>query len=159
MSNGKLTTVALREAALKIAEQSGRPLRRDAEHKREQLYLDNDHKKVRLRTSNDRVLTVSASSPVPEEARLDIEGCDALLIAMPTERRGTDRVEAYWLPVAIAIQEVKRAHRIWLDSDPNTKKHNKTFSIWFDEAFFESEMFCEKWSEYRLPITLNLKSG
>jgi hypothetical protein len=79
-----------------------------------------------------------------------------LLLVMPTERRGTSAVEAYWVPSTDAARDVKTAHQRWLDSNPNTKSANKTYSIWFDEAMAESGMFREKWSQYRLPATLRL---
>lgn len=153
MARKKLTTEALREAGLKIAEQSGQPLQRDRLRMRRQAYRGSSGERILLRTSNDRVLAVGASSTIPAEATLDIEDCDVLLIAMPTEKGGTSLVEAYWVPAAIAARDVKLAHQTWLDGNPNTKKDNKTYSIWFDRGVSESGMFREKWSQYRLPTT------
>jgi hypothetical protein len=120
---------------------------------RRQVYQSRSGERVLLRTSNDRVLAVGASSTIPAEATLDIDDCDVLLIAMPTEKRGTSAVEAYWVPATIAARDVKLAHQTWLDGNPSTKKYNKTYSIWFDQGVSESGMSREKWSQYRLPTT------
>lgn len=155
----KLKSDVLRSAALQIAEQSGRPLRRDPSQARRHAYLDPTERLVLLRTSNDRVLTVRASSTIPREADLDIDGCDILFISMPTEKRGTAEIEAYWIPSEVAASALKRAHQTWLDGNPSTMHDNKTYSIWFDEVTGESGMFREKWSAYRLPATVRLEGG
>jgi hypothetical protein len=156
MKNEKLTTPALRAAALEIAEQSGRPLKRDILRPRKQAYCTSTGERVLLRTSNDRVLTATASSTTPAEATLDFEDSDALLIAMPIERGRLSAVEAYWVPSGDAARDVKAAHQRWLNGSPKTNNNNRTYSVWFDEAISSSELFREKWSLYRLPMTLRL---
>lgn len=153
MGQEKLTTETLREAGLRIAEQSGQPLQRDRSQRRRQAYRSRSGERVLFRTSNDRVLTVGASSANPAEATLDIDDCDVVLIAMPTEKRGTSAVEAYWVPASVVAGDVKTAHQTWLDGNPNTNMGNKTYSIWFDKGVSESGMFREKWARYRLPTT------
>lgn len=154
MAENKLTTESLRHAGLLLSELAGRRLRHVAGRPKEQLYADSEGRRVRLRTTNDRVLTVTASDPDPAVADLDIDDCDYVLIVMPTEKRQQGPIEAYWVPAPVAADTVKIAHKTWLDSQPRTGRENRTFSIWFDKGIAESGMIKDRWCKYRIPFMI-----
>jgi hypothetical protein len=154
----KLSSETLRLAGLLLAQLDGFALRLAPNRPGEQLYQSSDGKRVRMRTTNDRVLVVTASSADPRSAQLDIEACDFVLIVMPTEMRAIDAVEAFLVPSAVAADSVRTAHAEWLATSPRTSHDNRTFAILFDETSLESGgMFREKWARYRLSRVLHFE--
>ena len=141
-----------------LASLCGKPLKHAGKRLNEQLYQDKEGNRVRLRTTNDRVLTVTASSPNPQKATIDIDDCDYVLIVMPLEKRGKDVIEGYWVPSSIVSTANKNAHETWLNGQPHTRGENQTFSIWFDEGIAESGMFRDKWENYRVPVRLRIET-
>jgi hypothetical protein len=104
---------------------------------------------VRVRTCNDHVLVVVAES-TRKDAALNIDGTDHLLIVMPEVAREPGPVIAYFVPTAVAVRAVRKAHSDWLDSNPSTKGNNLTWNLWFGEAA-KAGGFAAKWNQYRLP--------
>ena len=154
----KLSSETLRLAGLLLAQLDGFSLRLAPTRPGEQLYESADGKRVRMRTTNDRVLVVTASSADPRSAQLDVEACDFVLIVMPTEMRSVDAVEAFLVPSAAAVDSVRTAHTEWLATSPRTSHDNRTFAVHFDATSFESGgMFREKWAHYRLSRVLRFE--
>ena len=116
---------------------------------------------VRVRTCNDHILVTVASSPDIENASLNIEGTDQLLIVMPVIERTDGDILAYLVPTEVAIKAVKESHWSWLQSKPNTKGDNTTWNLWFDtdydgmEARALKHSYATKWSKYRLEGTVS----
>jgi hypothetical protein len=143
-----LDKVKLRATALEIAAEAGwKLLRRPGPRL---LFSTPEGKQVRLRVSNDRALQTKASGPDPGRARLDIAGADFLLFGVPTTRHGTSEVEAYLVPIPIAVDTVLNCHQRWLNEGARTKGTNKTFVIWLDDGPSTSDKYSDKWSQYRL---------
>jgi len=157
MAGNKLTTESLRHAGLLLAELAGHSLHHVGGGTKKQIYKDKEGHDVRLRTTNDRVLTVRGSDPDPSEADLDIDGCDFVLIVMPTEKRQQGLIEAYWVPTPVAANTLRSAHNAWLDSQPRTSRENRTFSVWFDTGVADSGMLRDKWRQYRIPFRITLE--
>jgi len=144
-------------AALEMMASVGKPLRRISTGTRAMKYVLDDGKTVRVRTCNDPVLVVLASS-TDEDAGLNIEGTDYLLIAMPQQPRTAGAVVAYFLPTAVAAKDVREAHIEWLRSGPATKGNNRTWNVWFKAGPVGCSGFAERWAMYRLPApNLELK--
>ena len=110
---------------------------------------------VRVRTCNDHVLIVVADRPT-ENANLNIEGTDWLLIVMSEFERTASKIVAYLVPTEIVVHEVRESHRTWLKSNPNTKGNNTTRNLWFDKKYYghdgrlKKHDFLKKWADYRL---------
>ncbi|MEJ8835583.1 hypothetical protein [Ramlibacter sp. AN1133] len=138
------------EAALAMTAAVGKPLTRLQTGTRAMKYSMADGKTVRIRTCNDHVLVVLASS-AEDDATLNIEGTDYLLVAMPEVPRRDGPVVAYFLPTSVAVADVRSAHTQWLQSGPATRGNNKTWNLWFDDGPPGCSGFAERWAQYRLP--------
>jgi hypothetical protein len=148
---GKVPTDALVAAGLQLMRQAGHPLERVKTNGRAMVYRTEDGQTVRLRTSNDPVLVVGADSTDPDDARLNIEGTDYLLLVMPEQQRTPGPVAAYFLPVGVAADAVRSDHKAWLATNPNTKGENRTWSLWFANSGPKgAKDYTEQWSQYRL---------
>ena len=139
----------LRDAGLDLMMQNGKPLTKLPGHGRSMRYALPNGETVRIRTCNDHILIVVADDPDPDEATLNIEGTNWLLIVMPAVERTPGNVHAYFVPTSVAVTEVRRCQREWLASNPNTKGNNTTFNLWFD-SHGKSSGYAEKWRQYRL---------
>lgn len=149
-TNGpRVPNEALLEAGLKLMEQNGKPLHRIDGPSRAMLYGLPNGQRVRVRTSNDHILVILADRPTPEDAKLNIEGTDYVLIVMPEKERALGKVIAYLVPTDVAAKEAKAEHSAWLKSKPNTKGNNLTWNLWFYGEGFSSG-FDHKWKQYRL---------
>lgn len=85
-----------------------------------------------------------------------IEGTDWLLIVMPETQRRHGNVLAYLVPTAEAVAEVRRTHRDWLATNPNTKGGNTTWNLWFDpDGPGKAKNYAQKWKKYRLEGTVS----
>ncbi len=105
---------------------------------------------VRARTCNDHILIAVAKS-AEKGASLNIEGTDWLLLVMPEVERTSGRVIAYLLPTQEVVDEVRRTHQEWLDSNPNTRGDNTTWNLWFRaDGPEKASGYADKWNEYRL---------
>jgi hypothetical protein len=146
----RIDNEALLSAALELMRQNGKPLTKQASQGRSMLYALPNGETVRARTCNDHILIVVADRP-SEDAKLNIEGTDWLLIVMPETERTPGKVIAYLIPSDVAAKAVRQTHQDWLDSNPNTKGDNKTWNLWFSEnGPKKAGGFATKWSSYRL---------
>ncbi len=146
----KVPNSHLLDVGLKLMEQNGKPLKKLASKGRAMLYQLNNGETVRARTCNDHILIAVADSPA-ENAKLNIEVTDWLLIAMPETPRTAGDVIAYLIPTHIAVKEVRDTHRQWLATNPKTRGDNTTWNLWFDDAGPEKAGgYARKWSQYRL---------
>jgi hypothetical protein len=140
----------LLKAGLTIMEQNGKPLKKIQGPGRAMLFALPNGETVRVRTCNDHILIVLADRP-SDDARLNIEGTDWLLIAMPEFERTPGKIIAYLVPTAVATEAAKATHRDWLSTNPNTKGSNTTWNLWFDaDGPAKANDFAKKWSMYRL---------
>lgn len=149
---------SLLNAALSLMLADGKSLERVQTGTRSMRYRLANGETVRVRTSNDHVLVVLADSPDPG-ASLNIEGTDYLLVVMPEVPRQGGGVIAYFIPTAIAVQEVRRSHSDWLASKPATKGNNRTWNIWFDDGQNPWSGFAVKWAKYRVGGQASVQGG
>jgi hypothetical protein len=116
------------------------------------LYVMPDRKTVRVRTCNDHILVVVADGP-GEDASLNVEGTDYVLIVMPTKERTLGPVDAYLVPTEVVVDAARTTHKQWLrkQASPNG---NRTWNLWFDDKRSgvapEWYGFARKWADYRL---------
>ncbi len=145
IDNGVLLTTGL-----ELMRQNGKSLTKLQSPGRSMLYALSSGETVRVRTCNDHILIVLADRPT-EDAKLNIEGTDWLLVVMPEIERTPGRVIAYLVPTKVAVEAARRTHQEWLDTNPNTNGSNTTWNLWFDqEAPAKANDFATKWSKYRL---------
>lgn len=136
----------------------GNPMERVSTGTRAMKYLLKDGKTVRVRTCNDHVLVVLANV-AEEQASLNIEGTDYLLIAMPATPRQPGPIIVYFLPTEIAVNDVRSAHRAWLKSGSIPKANNRTWNIWFDTGPAGCSGFAERWAKYQLSDNTKLEKS
>jgi hypothetical protein len=75
---------------------------------------------------------------------------------MPETPRTHGNVMAYLVPTAEAVAEVRRTHRDWLATNPNTKGGNTTWNLWFaPDGPNKANDYAEKWDSYRLKGTVS----
>jgi hypothetical protein len=146
----KVPNNQLLDAGLSLIEQNGHNYAKMAKKGRAMLYELNSGETMRVRTCNDHILIAVADTP-EENAKLNIEGTDWLLIVMPETPRTPGNVIAYMIPTEEAVKEVRETHRKWLATNPNTKGKNTTWNLWFDDAGPEKAAgYARKWAQYRL---------
>jgi hypothetical protein len=154
----------LANAGLMLMAQSGQELERIPARGRARLYKRADGKTVRLYCSNDRLLIGRAESADPD-APLKMEaGADFLLLVMPRAKRTPGPVEAYLVPMKIAADAVKEAHRAWREmgraTAPDTHSENLARNLWFDkDGPPTSDDYGSKWRSYRLPGSIAVKAS
>jgi hypothetical protein len=138
-------------AGLELMRQNGKPLKRVSGNGRSMIYQLPDGESVRFRTCNDHLLIVLAESPA-EDARLNIEGTDWLVIVMPEKERTPGRAMAYLLPTEVAVKAARESHKAWLETSPNTRGENVTWNLWFscEKAEKPHNHFHDKWQKYLL---------
>jgi hypothetical protein len=140
------------KAGLEMMRRAGKPLTKLPTKGRSMQYQMENGETVRLRTCNDHVLIVVADTP-ENDANLNVEGTDWLLIAMPEIERTPGRLIAYLVPATEAAAEARRAHREWLKTNPDTQGGNRTWNLWFRPHTRDgSSNYAERWAKYRLPI-------
>jgi hypothetical protein len=142
----------LLRAGLELMRAEGKPLSPVDSRGRSMKYALADGQTVRVRTSNDHVLIVLADRAA-EDAKLNIEETDWLLLVMPEVERTPGPVVAYLVPTQEAVDAARRSHREWLATNPNTKGNNRTWNLWFCNKKGVSKPyndFATKWSQYRL---------
>ncbi len=150
----RIDNEVLLQAGLELMRQNGKPLTRLPSKGRAMLFKLEDGQSVRARTCNDHILIAVADRPT-EDAKLNIEGTDWLLIVMPEIRRTHGNVLGYLVPTEEAVEEVRRAHREWLATNPATKGGNTTWNLWFDhDGTGKANDYAEKWAKYRLEGTI-----
>ena len=146
----KVGNEVLLQAGLELMNKSAKPLTKRSSKGRAMIYEMPDGDTVRVRTSNDHILIVVADKPT-QDARLNIEGTDWLLIVMPETERQQGNVLGYLVPTEEATQEARRSHAEWLASNPNTHGGNTTWNLWFnDRGPGAASNYAVKWTEYRL---------
>lgn len=151
----KVPNSQLLDAGLALIEQSGRHLTKMVKKGRAMLYQQDNGETVRVRTCNDHILIVVADSP-DENANLNIEGTDWLLIVMPETPRTSGDVIAYMIPTEIAVKEVRETHQRWLATNPKTRGKNTTWNLWFgDEGPEKASGYAKKWAKYCLKGEMN----
>jgi hypothetical protein len=127
-----------------------KPLQKLDSPGRSMIYSMPGGETVRVRTCNDHVLIVVADRPT-EDAKLNIEGTDWLLIIMPEIERQRGNVIAYLVPAPIAADAARQTHKEWLATQPDTKGTNTTWNLWFRaDAPGKANNYAEKWRDYRL---------
>jgi hypothetical protein len=134
----------LEQAGLELMRLNGMPLTKREKPGRggPKLYDRPDGQTVLVRTCVDRRLLTR--SLTPDQRMLDIEkhNADWLLIVIPSGKRAAGKVEAYLVPSKEAAEEVKTAHKRWLDADP--QRTSQTPVLRFDEKL------TRKWEHHRL---------
>lgn len=150
----RVSNQTLLEAGLSAMRATGNPMQKLPTSSRAMKYQLASGEIVRVRTCNDHVLVTLADS-AEEDAALNIEGTDHLLIVMPEVPRTEGSVIAYFVPTPIAEKAVRQAHADWLNSKPSTKGNNRTWNIWFDDGAAPFSGFARKWSQYRLPVEIS----
>ena len=145
----RIDNSALLNAGLELMRQNGTPLTKAPSKGRSMLYTMPNGESVRVRTCNDHIL-ITLADKASDDARLNIEGTDWLLIVMPEEERTHGKVIGYLVPTEEAVAQARQTNRAWLDSNPNTKGDNRTWNLWFDSTHHISSGFAQKWAEYRL---------
>ena len=155
VKSDRISNNELLKAGLALMRVNGKLLTKLPTHGRSMLYTMPNGESVRVRTSNDHILIVVADKP-SEDAHLNIEGTDWLLIVMPEIERKAGKVIAYLVPTETAVDAVRRSHGAWLSTNPNTKGANTTWNLWFDDSYSgmasrdEKHGYAEKWVKYRL---------
>lgn len=146
----KVPNEELVESGLELMRQNGMPLERIQSGGRSMIYRLPDDRTVRVRTCNDHVLVVLAETP-DQNANLNIENTDLLLIVMPEVPRTRGPVHAYLVPTDVAVQAARTTHAQWLASNPSTKGQNRTWNLWFDDnGPAKANGFARTWASYRL---------
>ena len=146
----RIANEVLLQAGLELMRRNGKLLTKLPSKGRAMLFKLPDGQSVRARTCNDHILIAVADSS-GEDAKLNIEGTDWLLIVMPEVERTHGNVLAYLVPTIEAVEEVRGTHRDWLASNPVTKGGNTTWNLWFDhEKSGKANDYAEKWEQYRL---------
>ena len=152
----RIDNEVLRDAGLALMRANGTPLTKLPSRGRAMLYAMPNGESVRVRTCNDHILVVVADKPTTDDARLNIEGTDWLLIVMPEVERAAGKVVAYLVPTKEADEAVRDRHRAWLSSNPDTKGENTTWNLWFRPSYSGTagrkgkHGYAEKWAKYRL---------
>jgi hypothetical protein len=147
----KVSNEALLAAALRMMEAQGNALEKIKTGSRAMKYRLANGQIVRARTCNDHVLVVLAVGP-EAGAKLNIEGTEHLLVAMPETQRTEGAVIAYFVPTNTAVSAVRKSRAEWLASGPSTRGHNTTWNIWFDDLGDAPwGGFARKWARYRIP--------
>ncbi len=121
---------SLLAAALDLMKQGGKPLTKRQGFGRSMRYSLPNGESVRVRTCNDHILIVLGDKP-SGDAKLNIEGTDWLLVAMPETERTPGKVKAYLVPTRVAVEAARRTHQAWLGTNPNTRGSNTTWNLWF----------------------------
>jgi hypothetical protein len=144
----KIPTDDLVQAALQMMQQAGKPLRK----KKGRLYEMPNKETVKVLRSNDRKLHANAASPA-EDAKLNIDGLDWVLVAMPKIARTRGEIEGYLIPAREASDAARRAHQEWRATSSSTEG-NTTWILHFDnspESWPEGwRGYAEKWHQYLL---------
>lgn len=161
----KVPNAWLLEVGLRLMARAGHSLKKAESKGRAMLYRMANGETVRVRTCNDHILIAVAES-TEENAKLNIEGTNWLLIVMPTIPRTLGDVIAYLVPTHVAVTEVRNTHRQWLSTKPNTAGGNRTWNLWFDDEGPEKAAgYARKWQQYRLeqyasevPVPRNLEN-
>lgn len=145
----KVPNADLLEAGLELMRQKQMPLTRSPTGSRAMIYQTPSSETVRVRTCNDHLLVVLAEKE-EEDARLNVEGTDHVLIVMPEIPRSLGPVIAYLVPSAVVAEAARSTHREWLATKPNTNGKNRTWNLWFEEGPAKAHGFANKWAKYRL---------
>ena len=151
----RIDNEVLLKAGLELMATNGTPLKKIPSQGRSMIYKMTHGETVRVRTCNDHILVVVADKPA-ENAKLNIEGTDWLLIVMPEIERTAGKIIAYLVQTDIVVHEVRESHSTWLNSNPNTKGNNTTWNLWFDRSYYghdgrlRKHDYFEKWADYRL---------
>lgn len=147
-NNNKVPNSKLLQAGLKLMHQNNKALTKVPSLGRSRLFELPNGDTVRARTCNDHILVVVADSP-DQDARLNIEGTDWLLIVMPEKPRSYGKIMAYLVPAEEAVEEVRRTYRKWLRSNPNTRGSNTTWNLSFKDGGF-GDNYAKTWAKYLL---------
>jgi hypothetical protein len=140
----------LLQAGLTLMGQNGKPLRKVSSFGRSMMYALPNGETVRVRTCNDPILIILSDKASGDDAKLNIEGTDWLLIVMPEIPRTPGKVLAYLVPTEVAVSTCRKTHALWLATKPNTSGNSTTWNIWFDDGHKPWNGFASKWSKYLL---------
>ena len=151
----RIDNEVLQKAGLVLMHENGKTLSKVPGPGRSMVYTMPNGDSVRLRTSNDHRLIVLADKPT-EDAELNIEGTDWLLIVMPEVERKGGNVVAYLVPTKDAVEAVRERRRDWLSSNPKTSGKNTTWILPFSRFYSGSVAeegkynYSKNWAKYRL---------
>lgn len=146
----RVDSADLLAAGLELMRMNAKPVQKVESRGRSMIYAMANGETVRVRTCNDHVLIVVADRPT-EDAKLNIEGTDWVLIVMPVVERSAGEVLAYLVPSKVAAEEARKTHKAWLASAPGTKGSNTTWNLWFrSDAPDKANDYAVKWQQYRL---------
>jgi hypothetical protein len=147
----RIPNETLVSAGLDLMRQAGKPLERVPAKGRAMIYRTPASDTVRVRTCNDHVLIVLADKDDLDEARLNIEGTDYVLIVMPERPRTPGPTVGYLVPTDVVSTAARSAQRAWFATNPRTNGDNRTWLLRFDtNGLPETSNFREKWRAYRL---------
>jgi hypothetical protein len=146
----RLPNENLLAVGLELMRKGGKPLIKVPGSGRAMIYELPNRERVRVRTCNDHLLIVLADSK-GENARLNIEGTEWLLIVMPEEERSPGNALAYLVPTGVAVKAARESHAAWLATNPRSDG-NVTWNLWFrtDGTDKPHNNFEKKWQQYRL---------
>lgn len=147
----KVHSKDLKDAAYRAMEELGHSLSQIETGTRSMIFAMEDGRTVRLRTTNDPILICVAKTN-DVESKLNVEGTDFLLLAMPEIARTPGTILVYLVPTQRVVNDVRESHKAWLATNPRTKGDNHTRNIWFEDKGTAWSGFHDKWSEYRTII-------
>ena len=156
----KFKNQVLEEAGIELMRRRETPITNIPSPGSSTIYKMENSETIRIRTCNDHILTVVADMQT-EDARLNIEGTDWLLVVMPKVERTEGEIIAYLVPTEVAVKAVRQSHAEWLSSNPKNTGSNTTWCIWFDENFTGKEYrrrkhgYSEKWAMYRIEYEIS----
>ncbi|HEX6142011.1 MAG TPA: hypothetical protein VFZ01_04790 [Geminicoccaceae bacterium] len=121
-------TQVLRNLALRVFDDAGRPLRRI--HARRHVYSDQDGRGHRLSTNMERVLIITTQG-TDANAPIDLEDVENLIFAAPRQPGRLDEIDVYLIPTKRIAEDARQDHRHFLEQR-TTKGHNTTWQQRFD---------------------------
>ena len=150
------TQKVLREAGVTLLRKNGKSIA-SCTSGNSMICTLSDGEEIRVRTCNFHLLIITADQPSPY-AHLDIDGTEWLLIVMPEVENSAGRIIGYLVPTKEVKCRMIQSHKAWLQTNPNTKGKNKTWTLGFnrysgkgkDEHKELGYDFFTKWAEYRL---------
>ena len=130
----KIPTSKLRSAGLRMMEKRGTPITKIPGRK--QIYTMSNAKgsieTIRLKTNNGQILMVKSDDLHPD-SNLNIDDTDWILLTMPKVKNESKGIIGFLIPTKAAVERIRKSHKYWLASDPNTAGDNKTWKLEFNE--------------------------
>ena len=131
----KIPTKELRSAGLRMMEKRGTPLTKRPGRKQiyEMTNSEGEIETVRLKSNNGQILMVKSDGPHPE-ANLNIDDdTDWILLIIPQVQNDPKDIIGFLIPTKSAVERIRKSHKYWLESTPNTAGNNRTWKLEFNE--------------------------